>query len=303
MSPSFSSARPMWVLSFPAFAIILSFLWYRKKRGSLKTITEGAGETPDDQNSAGFDKEVTVQDKNTLLVQTEENKEVEEEIEEVHKLILEKSVLVVDETEAALTKDLIAVKEEELKKDCEKELNVAEIKAIEESIILTSQDEEKANQPVEEAKPFQTEEVDTAKEPSMTPKLEETVKDKAKSGKKKKTKEMAKKSTNDSATDKRQKKDENTACLLEKKLAKLDLASQCSETVAEEKPTNEDVTERDSANNSPSEVMLASPSVSGYSDTHSEVSIELFFFVEIDKVVLFFLNKIFVVKRQNTDKA
>jgi hypothetical protein len=56
--------------------------------------------------------------------------------------------------------------------------------------------------------------------------------------------------------------------VLEKKLASLEL-----DTMKTDTESGKGMSERDSANQSPSEVMLASPSISNFSDAHSEVKI------------------------------
>lgn len=240
MSPSLPATRPVWVWSLPAFAIILSFLWYRKKRGSLKTDSGGAGETQDDQTSAEYVE-------NVLIPEISGVESVSISAEEEVEVIVEGKV--VEVLNQSVPVPVESVEEGPLEEPKEKE----------------QEEEEEEVKKVEAEEPVAVEEA--VAEVEVEKVEEDTPKSRSKCGKKKK--EMAK--MNESL-DQRQSKEENTACILEQKLAKLDLAKQCSSEAGEEKQTNDDDAERDSANNSPSEVMLASPSVSGYSDTHSEVS-------------------------------
>ena len=356
MSPSFSAARPFWVWSLPAFAVLLSLLWYRKKRGSLKTDSGGAGETRNDKKSveSSDEEESPVSEKKSDLKKSgvfdkviegiklkaggeEEVKEEEEEEEVVEEII--NSVKIIDKVESA--KPPAAVLENFIKpliKDSlnsyvvddtkegiinltdltksgnqteEQEIIILRNRVVEESV-LPNQDEDKIEEIIEENR--NQEEIQVFKS--------------GKCGKKKKMKNSSKKLHDSKPDAVKQGKEENTACILEKKLAKLELEKQCSnnnnnnnntsgnnkkmagvnsssnnnggggvngkannmkannnnnnDKASEGKERNsnsnsnnsgDDFTERDSANNSPSEVMLASPSVSGYSDTHSEVII------------------------------
>lgn len=248
MSPSLPVNRPVWVWSLPAFAILLSFLWYRKKRGSLKTDSGGAVEETHNDPISDNNTEVEIPAED-IISETEESVLVEE-VEENQVEVVEVIEKIVDQA----------------KVDIPVEKEVEKVEVTEQMVVA-------AAAPVAAAAA-----AETPKEEQELSRIveDETPKGKSKCKKNKKLKEMAKKS-NETSLDKRQHNDEDTATILEKKLAKLDLAKQCSNDGTDEKQANEDEAERDSANNSPSEVMLASPSVSGYSDTHSEVNFFFFF--------------------------
>lgn len=259
MSPALPVARPCWVWSLPAFAIILSLLWYRKKRGSLKTDSGGTGETSDERKSveSDVDSEVLQTSDFSGLLAKSENKSVgavEEKVEEV-KLISSLGKATVstegedngkEEAETKKTNSEVG-KYESITENLDGGFDVDEVvRAIEESLLPEPKEEE-------EVEILAIEEKTSAKAGIKHKKMKNTAK-------------KGKESNADMI-----KKDDDTACILEKKLAKLELGSPCNMVSDEDKERNDDVTERDSANNSPSEVMLASPSVSGYSDTHSEV--------------------------------
>ncbi|KAK6637905.1 hypothetical protein RUM44_008327 [Polyplax serrata] len=260
MSPALPVARPCWVWSLPAFAIILSLLWYRKKRGSLKTDSGGTGETSDERKSveSDVDSEVLQTSDFSGLLAKSENKSVgavEEKVEEV-KLISSLGKATVstegedngkEEAETKKTNSEVG-KYESITENLDGGFDVDEVvRAIEESLLPEPKEEE-------EVEILAIEEKTSAKAGIKHKKMKNTAK-------------KGKESNADMI-----KKDDDTACILEKKLAKLELGSPCNMVSDEDKERNDDVTERDSANNSPSEVMLASPSVSGYSDTHSEGS-------------------------------
>lgn len=260
MSPSLPSTRPVWVWSLPAFAIILSFLWYRKKRGSLKTDSGGAGETDDlacVQELPFAQESVEPVDANLQLKAFEEPEEDEDSKQPKQPENPQ------EETLLQLLQLQLQFQPKEPEQPEEEELRQPQ--------------EEEQEQPGElQQLQLQLEQIvaDVTDVTEIVARaVEEAEKSLNKCGNNLISLDMAKIST-ESSFEPRQNKDENnTACILEQKLAKLDLAKQCSgdETEKQTHETHEDEAERDSANNSPSEVMLASPSVSGYSDTHSEV--------------------------------
>lgn len=253
MSPSFPTAGRVCFVSLPAFAIILSLVWYRKKRGSRKSDSGGAvEETRDDKTSVNCEEEEEEEEVEKESV--DNNKSISDELIESRNQNRIEVIEIVDQVIVKNTDTESSPRQEtaEITEVCEKEIGVIEtqLKAVEEE------------EPQQNQKQQEEEEQQQQQQSANKSKCGKKA-NKSKCGKK--AKKMAKKLANE-------KKEDNTACILEKKLAELDLSGKkCNGVVDEEKSRPEDVAERDSANNSPSEVMLASPSVSGYSDTHSEV--------------------------------
>lgn len=298
MSPSFPAARPYWVWSLPAFAIILSILWSRRNRGSSKTDSGGAGETQDDQKSVESDEEATAPRKSEIsgvLTKSDSGREEIDEIVEKVTLNLSAQTVAPVVEENFPERDSVETKEDFHANNTERDLKDEEvIKVIQEekesAISQSGEVAESVDREKEKAAlSRQRKDIEIAenkvqhfqkrKEIREIVSIEESVilgkedidSSKVKCCKKEKMKNSSKKSS-ESNSETRQNKEENTASILEKKLVKLELGSQCNNNNGEENRGSEDLTERDSANNSPSEVMLASPSVSGYSETHSEVS-------------------------------
>lgn len=301
MSPSSTVARPVWVLSLPAVAILISFLWFRKKRGSLQTDTGGSGET-----SACADTKVLQQTPNSCVAdEIQQVKEADKELVEPVNLFfsedsgLIESVVISNQNNtqvscSPIVNDIepivqilgedITVQVEETPVVCE---SVNLDTAVETAVIEEDKAPEVASEPdtceiVEEAK----EAVVLQEEPPVevavvAGQLEEVFR--VVTPKKKDLSDSpSPKWTKNKRGGKNRKKmsydggvvEENRGGVaLEQQLAKLELNSRSPAQDSGVKRTGGgEGTERDSANNSPSEVMLASPALSGYSDTHSEGS-------------------------------
>lgn len=259
MYPSSAVARPVWVFSLPAVAIVISLLWLRKKRCSLQTDTGG-----------GTGEPVNASDK-VLLLQQDPPEPVNS----------------ASDCECALENNNVV---EDTKTEEEAVDTPDEQQPISQPVAVET---ELANQPPVEDKPVETDWLQPADEHILVlPETSETAQlahigQKADDQPMKEEQPVVMSTAPNSKWGKKNKRkgkkvllttmqkmtkpgSERKDASLEQKLAKLDIGGQDGEP---KKGLQKLSGERDSANTSPSEVMLASPSLSGYSDTHSEVII------------------------------
>lgn len=278
MYPSSAVARPVWVFSLPAVAIVISLLWLRKKRGSLQTDTGG-----------GTGEPVNASDKVSLLQDPPEPVNITSECD----CALENNNVVEDTKSDSEPTDEEPVAVESAQTELTNQPGVVDL--VEDTPIAEIQPED--TDPIQDEQTLVCETVTTvdtanlgengqkADDQPMKDEQQSVVNSSPNSKWAKKSKRKGKRvllTTMHKMTKSGERKDVS----LEQKLAKLDIGGQDGEPKGQ-KGLQKISGERDSANTSPSEVMLASPSLSGYSDTHSEV---IFFLL----LIFFFCSVLYV---------
>lgn len=322
MSPHSAVARPVWVWSLPAVAIFISFLWFRKKRGSLQTDTGGPGEpiaTPEDDNVQQVVSASEIENNNLVVKQECKLDKVAvpttsvieaAPVVEQPKINLNGSVVkevpkpdtsfvepkhIIEEV-CATTANFVSSNPnpvvEVLTSVAEDQpilevVSVVEGKPVIEEVVTSQVLPHTEELPLLKEEPsveensvpevVSVESADTATQSEIRHKADEPKREDAlqngtsgaKWGKKRRGKKLAVDTMSKDAGS-----EDPKELKLEQQLAELDLAGDAVHDAvpAGNKTPVADGGERDSANTSPSEVMLASPSLSGYSDTHSEVT-------------------------------
>lgn len=257
MAPA-STPRQLWVWSLPSLVILLSLVWYKRKRNTLRSDPGGTSKLlPDTAESEHQD--IEEEESSPLpLERSESTCEPDSTVDHVKSANIvnllesdgvahsEKAVISAVPTLTEATSPVVESSE------CSNTLLLCPVE--ETQVVLTSQVVHSS--PEEEIKSAEIIQQENSRN-ELSADNSETV---SASDKMKETKEVQPAM----ATSKDAKNEGDKVSALEGKLASLALGS------AEEQRRG---AERDSANHSPVDAMLASPSMSSYSDEHSEVSL------------------------------
>lgn len=248
MAPSHS--RQLLVWTFPTIAILLSYLWFKRKRIGVRSDPGGTNV----DNKQQEQQEETTNSVQIPKVTTTPEKKFSRSLSGVETAPID---IIIPRELRSVKSNPVVISDEDLDFEIEKIKSMKNEKFNRSKTLNNSNTGEKAT--VKEKSPLPVNKVEGFNKVVETKKSEQV---------EKKVEEMA----------------QDIACV-EQKLSNLKLGNNskkkgkskggCNKTTikSEHEDFQRQSSERDSANHSPADVMLASPSLSSISDNHSEVSV------------------------------